>query len=295
MSLKYDVAEVRRSVESQLDQCTKMITMKSMQEIVDFSRNFYGPEMYLIHWRTLRDTGYLPRFDECMRRGLTKTYADVVKQYGTSCTINFFSHRWLRPSKDPKTAHPDDERGTKAKVVAALGERIQLYNENRGGHFFWIDYCCVDQDDPLPGVMKLPVFIALCMKIWCYVDTPDYMDRAWTRLERVVMASTKFIAGLNYVHVGSLDGTGHIDGEREEGLVPNPLTGSLTDPVDLDALKILSGYCQKLWSQSYNIGNSYAPIQQNRIMREELRLMTSQLQLDSTKVAVRWWSINVKN
>jgi len=293
MSGKYDAEAVRRSVETRLTECSKLITMETPQEIIDFSRKFDGPNLYLIHWRTLKETGYLPRYDECMRRGFTKTYEQVLSTHGSQCTINFFSHRWLRPSMDPSKAHPDDERGTKAKVVATLGERIQNYNGGRGGHYFWIDFCCIDQDDPLPGVMKLPVYIALCQKIWCYVDTPDYMDRAWTRLERVVMASLKFIAGLNYVHVGSLAGSGHSDGEREEDVVPNPLSGSLTNPDDLDSIKILSGFCQKLWSQTYQIGNSYAPIQRNKIMRDELQLMTSQLRLDSTKIAVRWWEINV--
>jgi len=49
----------------------------------------------------------------------------------------------------------------------------------------WCCRCCIDQDDPLPGVRALPLYVAASNDIMCY-ETADYDARAWCQVERIV-------------------------------------------------------------------------------------------------------------
>jgi len=191
------------------------------------------------------------RYDECFKNKWTQTLQQVVHQYGMNFSCHFFSHRWSRPSMNPKEAHPDDAQGLKAAVIARIGETMSEQNPQKPS-FFWVDYCCIDQDQSLPGIQMLPIYIALCTDMQCFVSTPQYFERAWTRLERAIFAAIKLpVKAINFVHVGTYP-KGARHGDMMNVLVDDPTTGAITSQKDLEVVKYLAGFAKTIWNQAYN-------------------------------------------
>ena len=119
--------------------------------------------------------------------------------------LEFFSHRWARPYwegcgfepvRPSAPAHPDDAQGSKAKALVKYGSEaaeaaaaaVDSGSGWRGEKCFWIDYACVDQTDPAPGIAMLPLYTALCERL-LFHDSVEYDRRGWTRAERAIFAA----------------------------------------------------------------------------------------------------------
>ncbi|KAJ9143126.1 Tetratricopeptide repeat protein 28 [Pleurostoma richardsiae] len=100
----------------------------------------------------------------------------------------FFSYRWL--NKEPGAVSPDDATHTQYKrMLAALEDFLKLHPfVDRENLCIWVDHCCVDQDNPMPGVSALPMIVAQCDALISLVNE-DYYERAWCAVE-VMMAQT---------------------------------------------------------------------------------------------------------
>lgn len=138
-----------------------------------------APRMVVLSWRQLEALGRIPRSSEGLAVGIPEAIAQVAERYadvgppgllqyednpfggasvppefwphldselGTNPRLNLVmvSHRWLRPSMDPKLAHPDDEAGFKARLLAHYG-RQEAEAPGKRETYFWIDYCSVNQ------------------------------------------------------------------------------------------------------------------------------------------------------
>jgi len=55
----------------------------------------------------------------------------------------------------------------------------------RQDHYYWIDYTCIDQNDRATAIPLLPLRVACCER-FLRVETADYDQRAWCRLEPLV-------------------------------------------------------------------------------------------------------------
>lgn len=52
------------------------------------------------------------------------------------------------------------------------------------------DYACVDQDDPMRGVVALPMLLAQCDAVISLIDN-TYYDRAWCAVEVMMIHTLK--------------------------------------------------------------------------------------------------------
>eukprot|EP00457_Paulinella_chromatophora_P011849 gb/GEZN01012012.1/.p1 GENE.gb/GEZN01012012.1/~~gb/GEZN01012012.1/.p1 ORF type:complete len:195 (-),score=12.64 gb/GEZN01012012.1/:36-620(-) len=113
--------------------------------------------------------------------------------------------------------------------------------------FFWIDWCCTDQDNTGPDMATLPAFVATSTAVvasW----TDEYASRAWCRVE-LLMAYSFIFSGKtiltvpeNYVS-NRPRGSGPL--VRGELTVPDPLEGKLTNLTDMDVIKSLRGVAER--------------------------------------------------
>jgi len=182
-------------------------------------RSVGAPAMRVVSWRKLAKLGGIPRSDLGHAVSVPEAVAEVaqlhagagpplLRQYednpfggaavpkefyahldselGTVPRLNLVmvSHRWTRPHQDPSLAHPDDEAGTKCRLLVEYGER-EFASEARRETYFWIDFCSVDQDNPWRGIQALPLYISNCAGGMVVVASNEYEDRAWCRLEQV--------------------------------------------------------------------------------------------------------------
>ncbi|KAH7629349.1 hypothetical protein B0T09DRAFT_366595 [Sordaria sp. MPI-SDFR-AT-0083] len=102
--------------------------------------------------------GRLPRSSDRLHRPFTPTTDDG--KY-----IIFISYRWI--NKDPNPQSPDDANNMQYKRML---DAVELFLQNRPEVdkeklCIWMDFACVDQDNPSAGVAALPMIIAQCNAI----------------------------------------------------------------------------------------------------------------------------------
>ena len=181
-------------------------------------RDAQAPPMVVISWRKLKELGCIPRSSEGHAVSIAQAMAEVAElhsaagppkltQYednpfsgasvpaefhphldselGTVPRLNLVmvSHRWYRPT----FPHPDDEAGTKAKMLVEYGQH-EFSSVAARETYFWIDFCSVDQNNPWPGIQALPLYISNCAGGMVVVANDEYESRAWCRLEQVTCA-----------------------------------------------------------------------------------------------------------
>ncbi|KAK0647102.1 hypothetical protein B0T16DRAFT_329256 [Cercophora newfieldiana] len=96
----------------------------------------------------------------------------------------FFSYRWINTDRSLNT--PDDAEHTQYRrmllaVEQFLGEPGNQWIE-REKLCIWMDFACVDQDDPSKGVSSLPIIITQCDLTISLIDD-QYFERAWCCVE----------------------------------------------------------------------------------------------------------------
>jgi len=200
--------------------------------------NRIGPPMKLLYWRRLEQLGYLPDFSssnaEDALQGIQRFGAPQVE-------IFFVSHRWLRPSTDASLAHPDDEASTKAKALVEFSTWRRDWVRRRHGFlpeiYFWIDYCCFDQGNSSINMAMLPIWIASCERVLC-IETHDYHERAWCRLELLLSYAFNFSDHYTVIDPAFQASASH-DGREETHILKRPIVGCLTDPSDAKHIEAL--------------------------------------------------------
>ncbi|KAI8165877.1 hypothetical protein KHU50_006981 [Colletotrichum sp. SAR 10_65] len=170
-----------------------------------------------MRWEDFRKFGRLPRSSDGLARELLSRPAETVEA-GAEFVI-FFSYRWI--NKEPGAKSPDDAVHTQyRRMQTAVEQFLCLYpmvDPNKLG--IWMDFACVDQDEPSAGVSALPMIIAQCDAMISLVDD-QYFDRGWCAVE-VMMAQTLRnaygISWLEHVHQDEHEyGSGWRLGEAED-------------------------------------------------------------------------------
>mmetsp|Transcript_16989 Transcript_16989/g.26311 ORF Transcript_16989/g.26311 Transcript_16989/m.26311 type:complete len:273 (-) Transcript_16989:1042-1860(-) len=167
------------------------------------------PEMMVISATELLNLSKIPRWS--MKDGGCPSVpaSQVLEKHKShsdddrsEALIVFVSHRWLKPlakGMHLRESDIDDEIGSKVHALCHWAEWVWDGNYTKSqkyvfeGHrikevYFWIDFCCVDQDNPDPFIPVLPLYLGICHEILCF-ETPDFDTRAWCRAERVMVAS----------------------------------------------------------------------------------------------------------
>lgn len=231
------------------------------------------PAMRVISAEKLAELGRIPRSNEqyaiTAEAAWRKEGADA--SFGSPLAVVMMaSHRWSRPNyccqceadrvwgseerqscheREHFVGHPDDMHGSKAKALVQFAEWYTWWRTNKislhKGHgeitrdpelklYFWIDFCCVDQDNPVPEMSALPAYVSTCQAIVC-LDSPEYMSRAWCQVE--LMMAYAFMAQGNRPLMIPVDFEHHgQDLHREACVLQNPsvavANGGVTNPAD---------------------------------------------------------------
>jgi hypothetical protein len=149
--------------------------------------------------------------------------------------IFMVSHRWLRPVLDRTQAHPDRPDNDKARAIHQFSLWRRQWVRQRHGFwpeiFYWIDYCCIDQTNTAPAVLLLPLWVACCER-FLRIETDDYNDRTWCRLEPLLSYVFSFAD-----HHVSIDPDFQCRwpyfGNEIHAVLHDPLTGLLTNAEDM--------------------------------------------------------------
>ena len=127
----------------------------------------------------------------------------------------FFSYRWISNSSQSKTtaeldasmSHtttttPDDENHTQyRRMLDALDQFLTLRPDIDPERLcIWMDFACVDQDNPSKGVSALPILITQCDAVISLVDD-SYYDRAWCCVEALMIAQLRISTRYSSVNV----------------------------------------------------------------------------------------------
>ncbi|KAK4215231.1 hypothetical protein QBC37DRAFT_128730 [Rhypophila decipiens] len=121
--------------------------------------------------------------------------------------IIFFSYRWI--NKDPGAVSPDDRYHTQYKRMITASElfMMEMHPEVKANELgLWIDFACVDQDEPMKGVSALPMILAQCNAVISLTDG-DYYTRAWCSVEVMVAQTLAKSYGLHLWYEHVYDGT----------------------------------------------------------------------------------------
>jgi hypothetical protein len=197
-----------------------------------------GPPMRLLHWQKLVELGRIPRSDERQAvdaiEGIDSFGAPIVEVF-------MVSHRWLRPSLDPALSHPDSPSGDKARALNEFSQWRRQWVRSRHGFlpelFYWIDYSCIDQENAAAAVPLLPLWVACCER-FLRIETEDYDERAWCRVEPLLSYVFSFAdhhvsIGLDFRHRWPHFGAG------VERPILDPQQGKLTNPDDMSLIRPL--------------------------------------------------------
>jgi len=199
--------------------------------MIEMSNSIGGTRLRLLPLDVIEQLGRIPHSTE----GLAVDAAFALEKFARArptqrigAEVFMLSHRWLRDD------HPDNEAMDKAKALIEFGQYRQQWV--RDHHqlnitvFLWIDVCCVDQLDPVPDLIKLPLAIACCERMVTFV-ADEYQDRGWCRLEqllakRYMYADHQLVIGTGY------NNSYPSSGVEEEWELQDPGTGRLTKEAD---------------------------------------------------------------
>jgi hypothetical protein len=197
-----------------------------------------GPPMRLLHWERLAELRRIPRSNE----GYAINATEGIDAYGAPIVEVFMvSHRWLRPSLDPAQAHPDGPDNEKARAINEFSnwrrQWVRRHHDFLPEIYYWIDYSCINQDDTSEAVPLLPLWTACCER-FLRVETEDYDERAWCRVEPLL--SYVFSFADHHIAIGP-EFRDHwpYQGEEVNRPILDPREGKLTDTGDMEMIRRL--------------------------------------------------------
>jgi len=216
--------------------------------------------MRVISWKTLQKLGRIPRSDDCLRDGFTVSVDSLIDM--DNAEIWFFSHRWSRPLE----TLPDDAANSKAEALVKIGSNYSLSWQKE--LYYWIDFACVDQSCPLPGIEMLPLYVALCDDFCCYC-TPDYEMRAWTRLERWLRVSVTGDPSLGVLASANISA---VD-------VTDPVAGGITVKDDMQHVSRLTELGKQIYEKNSKALLSFPiPVTNKSLNSLELQQSSSRIE-----------------
>jgi hypothetical protein len=197
-----------------------------------------GPSMRLLHWQRLAELGRIPHSGE----GQTVDAVSGIDAYGAPVVEVFMvSHRWLRPARDRSQAHPDSPLDEKAAAINEFSQWRREWVRHKHGFrpelYYWIDYCCIDQTDTTDAVAMLPLWVACCER-FLRVETPDYHERAWCRVEPLLSHVFSFADHHLVIDPGFCFRWPYY-GTEVRSVLLDPAEGQSTDPKDLKLIRPL--------------------------------------------------------
>ncbi|CAM1511764.1 Fc.00g092770.m01.CDS01 [Cosmosporella sp. VM-42] len=136
-----------------------------------------------IRYADFCDFGKLPSWTD----GILHEYKDEGREVDF---VIFFSYRWI--NKKPGATSPDDDNHTQyGRMKAAAEEFLKLHpNVDQKKLGIWVDFACVRQDDPMPGVSALPMILMQCNAVICLIDE-QFHERAWCAVEVMMVQAIK--------------------------------------------------------------------------------------------------------
>lgn len=206
--------------------------------LIEKSNNLGGPRMMLLHWKELELLKRIPHSSE------NKAVDAIIgiETYGAGeVEIFMVSHRWLRPSLDPSKSHPDSPLHEKAKAIREFSLWRRQWVQNNHGFspeiFYWIDYCCIDQTNTANSVPLLPLWVSCCER-FLRIETPDYHERAWCRIEPYLGYIFTFTDHQTIISPRFRNQWPNI-GQRHQSVLLNPMQGLSTNPEDISLIQQL--------------------------------------------------------
>jgi hypothetical protein len=202
--------------------------------LIQLVNQLNGPRMLLIHWSTLAQIQRIPHSDE----NLAVDALEEINKYGAHrCEIFMVSHRWLRPRLHSNESHPDSIENEKAKAINEFSKWRQTWVETNHGFipeiFYWIDFSCINQHDLTSAIPLLPLWVACCER-FLRIETPDYSERAWCRLEPLLSYVFQFANHHTIINLNFQYSTQNFHyGKEIQTFILDPLDGQSTDPDDL--------------------------------------------------------------
>jgi len=121
--------------------------------------------MLLVPLENFSQLGRIPRSSDRDQVGVVPLSELIESGRRSRSLLAFISHRWLNPSNDPKTMHPDVETNDKYKVIVEGLSRLLAGLDDVDEVFLWVDFCCIEQDDLEvlgAGIRSLPAYIEQC-------------------------------------------------------------------------------------------------------------------------------------
>ncbi|UKZ75830.1 hypothetical protein TrVFT333_003524 [Trichoderma virens FT-333] len=141
----------------------------------------------VISYAELLRFGRVPRYSD----GLTRRFA-ISNESENKHFVIFFSYRWLNPMIGQDGGTPDDGNHTQyARMMQAIENFLKEHKDVDSKCLqIWIDYACVNQDDPTKGVAALPMILAQCDAVISLTDD-QYYDRAWCCVEVMMISALR--------------------------------------------------------------------------------------------------------
>ncbi|OGM43297.1 hypothetical protein ABOM_008631 [Aspergillus bombycis] len=200
---------VQRQTEAQVRKCYRELFQESLRPILLESKNDVNHLQHLrrvyatsltadeektsifdglkfVWYQDFVRNGRLPRSNH----GLTQHFHDIRPELAPDYII-FISYRWI--NGDPAcVASPDDTNHTQyRRMIRAIEAFIDAHPSiNRQRLGIWLDWACIDQDDPLPGIAALPLNLAQCDAVISLLDD-SYHSRSWCSVEVMIIQTLR--------------------------------------------------------------------------------------------------------
>lgn len=148
----------------------------------------------------------------------------------------------LRPSRVRANAHPNLLDNIKAIAINEFSKWRREWVLNRHGFlpeiYYWIDFTCIDKTDTSSAVPLLPMWVSCCER-FLRIETDDYDERAWCRLEPLLSYVYSF-ADQNLSISLYFKSKWPETGTETRLLVLNPTEAETTLPDDLQLISSLT-------------------------------------------------------
>lgn len=252
------------------------------------------PSMRVLSHEKLRELKRIPRSSENHQEdALAAVECCGEDQAGDPLAlIFFFSHRWRRPNwceglrkdvpwgsaerkeaqvRDMPVGDPDDAAHDKARALIEFGDWFQTHRMSNPDIakyfprsvpydynvkvFFWIDWCCTNQDAPGPDMAALPAYVGAC-KLMLAEWTEEYSGRAWCQVE--LLMGYGFMSGGDNVLAIAPGFQNRNQGvlSLNTATLPDPSAGALSNPSDMDVIRALKAVAER--STSFTCGRACA-------------------------------------
>ncbi|KAF2173554.1 hypothetical protein M409DRAFT_15834 [Zasmidium cellare ATCC 36951] len=202
---------------------------------IDFSKSF--DRLKFVKYADFLTFNHFPRSNDGLTQKFNPKATNAASQH-----IVFISYRWV--NRNPWARYPDNaENKQYHRILLAISEYLTLHPSLHPSNLgIWIDFACIDQDAPMPGISALPLIIAQCDALISLVDE-QYHQRAWCSVEVMMVQALRERYGVHVWYEHVLEG-GLRRGSRE--LKPEPGGKELGVERDRERVVFLERQCRLL-------------------------------------------------